>query len=351
MENLILQYHSENKNKRRWKNHLKNILEKDTLFLDFKSVKFQFLESPSTYQIIWHVLKKDYTNHICQICGSNLLFNEKFFYPEYCSRSCTAAGSREKFTDEKMLEIVNKRRKTNLRKYGELSASKNSEVKKKRIETNLKKYGKESPMQCKEIQERQFKKMQKTNLRKYGVKSTLSLDSTKEKYISTMNVKYGVDSPWKNKKIKEKMENTTLERYGDKSYAKTSNWMERFRNHEWGNRYYDYTLPSGKIIRIQGYEKYAIDHLLENGYEEKDIKTVSKEKPSFKYNYLDKERIYKPDIYLKSENLIIEVKSLFTYDLENLMNLEKEKSCIMQGFKFQFWIFDRKGNLNIISHF
>lgn len=251
-----------------------------------------------------------------------------------------------------MIEIINKRQKTNLEKYGEISAAKNPEVKRKRIETNLKKYGKESAMKCKHVQEKQFEKMKKTNLEKYGVESTLSLDSTKEKYKSTMNIRYGVDSPWKNKNIKEKMENTTLERYGDKSYAKTSNWMERFKNHEWGNRYYDYILPSGKIIRIQGYEKYAIDYLLKNGYEEKDIKTVSKEKPSFRYDYLNKERIYKPDIYLEPDNLIIEVKSLFTYNLENLMNLEKEKSCVIQGFQFQFWIFDRKGNLEVvISHF
>jgi hypothetical protein len=351
MENLILQYYSSNKNKKKWKNNLKDILENDPLFLDYKSIKFRFLKSPSTYQVIWHVLEKDCKTHYCLECGIELLFNNKFFYPDYCSRSCTATGSRKKYSDEKMIEIINKRQKTNLEKYGEINAAKNPEVKRKRIETNLKRYGKENPMECSNVQEKQFEKMKKTNLEKYGVESTLSLDSTRKKYRSTMNIRYGVDSPWKNKDIKEKMENTTLEKYGDKSYAKTSNWMERFKNHEWGNRYYDYFLPSGKKIRIQGYEKYAIDYLLKNGYKEEDIKTGSKEKPFFKYNYLDKERIYKPDIYLEPDNLIIEVKSLFTYNLETSMNLEKEKSCVNNGFKFQFWIFDRKGNLEIISHF
>jgi hypothetical protein len=127
--------------------------------------------------------------------------------------------------------------------------------------------------------------------------------------------------------------------------------MERFKKHEWGNRYYNYCFPSGKTIKIQGYEKYAIDYLLKIGYSEDDIKTESKEKPHFRYNYLDKERVYKPDIYLEKDNLIIEVKSLFTYNLENQMNLEKEKTCLNSGFEFQFWIFDRKGNLEIISNF
>lgn len=351
MENFILEYYSENKSKKRWKNSLKSILEKDSDFLQFKATKFHFLESPSTYQVIWHVLEGDYHKHFCFECGVDLTFNDKFFYHEYCSRSCTAIGARKKRSDEKMKEIIEKTRKTNLERYGEISAAKNPDVKKKRIETSLKKYGKESPMQCKEIQSKQFEKMKETNLKRYGVASTLSLDSVREKFKSTMMDRYGVDSPWKNKEIMEKMKNTTREKYGNEIYARTSDWMKKFRNHEWGNRYYDYILPSGRIVRIQGYEKYAIDYLLKKGYGEESIKIESKEKPLFDYVYQNKNKIYKPDIYLEPDNLIIEIKSKFTYDLENLMNLEKEKACIREGFKFEFWIIDRKGNLEIISHF
>lgn len=94
--------------------------------------------------------------------------------------------------------------------------------------------------------------------------------------------------------------------------------------------YKDYKLQSGKTIRIQGYEHIALDELV-NNYKEDDILTSRKDMPKIIYKLqhklentiVFKEHKYYPDIYIKSENKIIEVKSLFTYKIDLIKNLNK----------------------------
>lgn len=59
----------------------------------------------------------------------------------------------------------------------------------------------------------------------------------------------------------------------------------------------------------------------------------------------EKDRIYLPDIYIKPENRIIEVKSEYTYNLELEKNLLKKEACIKSNLSFEFWIIDSKGKL------
>lgn len=54
-----------------------------------------------------------------------------------------------------------------------------------------------------------------------------------------------------------------------------------------------------------------------------------------------------PDIFLPVHNLIIEVKSTFTYQKELLTNLKKKEAAIAHGFLYQFWVYDGKGQLVI----
>jgi len=42
------------------------------------------------------------------------------------------------------------------------------------------------------------------------------------------------------------------------------------------------------------------------------------------------------------------VKSNWTYDLEKEKNLAKQKGCLEQGFKFEFWKYDNKKNKEIL---
>jgi hypothetical protein len=110
-----------------------------------------------------------------------------------------------------------------------------------------------------------------------------------------------------------------------------------------------YVFPSGRIEKIQGYEGFAINDLLISGYKEEDIVISNSDIEEYtgKIWYNDsenKKRKYYPDIYIISENKIIEVKSYYTYDSAFSINMRKKNSCLALGLNFEFWIYDEKGN-------
>jgi hypothetical protein len=101
-------------------------------------------------------------------------------------------------------------------------------------------------------------------------------------------------------------------------------------------KYKDYIMPSGKTVKVQGYESRALDILLRK-YTESDV-LVSFEIPSVSYEFNGNLHTYRPDIYIISENKIIEVKSKYTYELHKELNIAKKRGCIAQGFNFEFMI-------------
>lgn len=59
------------------------------------------------------------------------------------------------------------------------------------------------------------------------------------------------------------------------------------------------------------------------------------------YEHDGKIKRYYPDIYIISENKIIEVKSKYTYLKDLEINNLKMKACIDRGFSFEFMIIER----------
>jgi len=51
-----------------------------------------------------------------------------------------------------------------------------------------------------------------------------------------------------------------------------------------------------------------------------------------------KKHRYYPDFYIPSKNLIVEVKSKFTYEGNIQTNLLKMKACLDSGFDYRFMI-------------
>lgn len=344
VEGLIMDYYSKKGDERMWKKNLSALLNNmPDEYEKFKNDKFPFLINPSDYQIMWHVINGDYEHKKCRNCGGFTRFNRQFFYHDTCSRKCSAIISGHK-DPEARKKITEKSKKTCLMRYGVDSPSKLDEFKDKVKKTNIEKYGKDSPMKNTEIQKKQFKKMQETNIKRYGVKSTLSDERTKEKIRNTLLNKYGVDHQWKSELIRKKSGDTMESRYGARIYSKTRDWMNRFMLHEWGNRYYEYKMPSGEAIKIQGYENFALDALLKE-YDESEIEV--KKKPRIFYEYEGKRRTYRCDIMIPGESRIIEVKSKFTYELQINKNIEKAKACLSAGYSFEFWIINRKGDILI----
>jgi hypothetical protein len=87
-------------------------------------------------------------------------------------------------------------------------------------------------------------------------------------------------------------------------------------------RWKDYFTPSGELRRIQGYEGKALDILLKL-YPESDVKTSIVDMPKITYEYKKVTSRYYPDIYIPSENKVIEVKSTYTYQKELSRNIMK----------------------------
>ena len=90
-----------------------------------------------------------------------------------------------------------------------------------------------------------------------------------------------------------------------------------------------YTLPSGKIIYVQGYEDNFLDYVLSNNIlqeEDFDFQNI----PRFKY--ADTKHYY-PDFYIVKYNIIVEIKSAYT-----LQQSDKRKFASIDIKKYKFII-------------
>lgn len=143
----------------------------------------------------------------------------------------------------------------------------------------------------------------------------------------------------------EKTKSTMLEKYGVENAQHHPDLFEKGKSSAYNSK--EYTFPSGKKVKIQGYEHFALDELLET-YTEDDIKVGSldrkkKELPTIDYTFENKSKKYYPDIYIKSINKLVEVKSDFTYNSKKNQNIAKKQACLDQKYNYEFYIYDRNG--------
>ena len=129
----------------------------------------------------------------------------------------------------------------------------------------------------------------------------------------------------------EKNKMTNLEKYGEVSYTKTDEYLEKTKKTKLKNHY-------------QG--TYELD-FLENYYHKIGIDRGK----SIKYDFNGKEHVYFPDFYISELNLLVEIKSRKWYDEHLEKNKVKEKSCIDQGYNFLFVIDKDYSSLDEIIKF
>lgn len=139
------------------------------------------------------------------------------------------------------------------------------------------------------------------------------------------------------------MKKSMLEKYGVEHNMRIPEVHQKAM--ESMRRYYDYILPSGKIIKLQGYEKFAMNILLTK-FDENDILTDMHDISNITGQIIyDEGNRYYPDIYIKSINKIFEVKSPYTYKMHENKNIAKMQICLEMGMDFEFMIFNGKGAL------
>jgi hypothetical protein len=114
------------------------------------------------------------------------------------------------------------------------------------------------------------------------------------------------------------------------------------------HQYKNYIMPDKTIRRIQGYEHFALDELVKI-YPENDIITDRRMIPNISYNNNNKiSKIYYPDIYIPRKNLIIEVKSIFTFNINIVCNMLKSLAVRKLKYNYEYWIYKRDGTKIIV---
>lgn len=177
----------------------------------------------------------------------------------------------------------------------------------------------------------------KTCMEKYGVKNTAMLEDVKEKIQKTYEKKFG-DHPKRLKEVQEKWKQTCLEKYGGHPNQNRDVQIKAEKN---CYKFKEFTFPSGKKVKYQGYEDLAIEELLKK-YSENDICIGRGEVPIIKYESYNKTRVYFPDIFLKTSNTIIEVKSEWTLTLKTARLTDKAIAVKALGYNFEVWVYSSK---------
>lgn len=155
-----------------------------------------------------------------------------------------------------------------------------------------------------------------------------------ERKKQTSRKNYGTDFPCQSRKYQEQMVERYLVAYGVEHPMQYREIFERVLAVTHKKK--DYKLPSGKIIKLMGYEPMVVDWLIDNGIHEEQLQFLKI--PSFRYEWNDKIKSYFPDIYVANMNLIIEVKSIWTYMVDYKKNVLKKLAVIEADYNFAFVI-------------
>lgn len=213
------------------------------------------------------------------------------------------------------LDKGNKARKTILERYGVSNISQLEEIKNKKKETTLKNYGVEHNSQSEVIKN---KKIQ-TCINNLGVEHPQQSQKVRSKTKENFLINYGVEYPLQSEEIMEK------------AFTKSYN-IKTFK------------LKSGKEIKCQGYEPFALNEI-SNYTNENDVITGAKNVPKiWYYDASNKKHKHYVDIYIPSKNKCIEVKSTWTIKQTNGNIFLKQNAAKELGYEYEIWVYDKKGN-------
>lgn len=202
---------------------------------------------------------------------------------------------------------------------------------------------------------------QKHTASKYGVGNLFQSEEIKRKMRNTWEKKYGVDNPNKSESVRRKSKETLFNRYGNENYnnpEKTKKTMMKNHGVEYPaqsptilekqqeNSFLvkRYKTPTDKWVNCQGYEPLALDELY-SSYVEDDIILDKSLVPEIWYDLNGKTHRYFPDIYVKSLNKIIEVKSEYTLNSKLEETMKKHETSKELGFFHEIWVYNTKKKL------
>ena len=373
---------SNNKKRFCWKEYWDD--EIDQIFNEFK-------QSYRTDKEAWFCLLNNIEPYHCEVCGNLAKFTgtKKTKYPgynttcEHCSPN-KANNKLEKFhdsiknrTSEERHEITQKRKKTNLEKYGDENYNLFGSQSFK--DNLIKKYGYEYNTQIPEVKE----KIKKTNLERYGVKCNLMLNASErsqrvwnENYdkiidkIKCTNIKnLGVEFAGQSKDVinkiinKKKINVTDIEnkynciqqkklfkKYGQgwKSLhlEKIIFGGRKFISNEYIQLIHQYSNENHKINSISNKEKELLKYI-ESIYDDKIIENNTNIIANNNHRY------YELDIYLPKLHIAFEFNGIYWHSIkykDKYYHQRKTLLCYAQNIQLiHIWENDWDNNNELIK--
>ena len=236
---------------------------------------------------------------------------------------------------------TNSKRFINIENYGAFCQScQDIHEKQKSIETNMKIRGVPHSSNDALV----ISKIKSTNMKNWGTEKPQQLEEIKKTTRDTCQRNLGVNAPMQSKVVQETARLNNQKKYNENHPMHVAEIAEKASRRAYKS--YDYKFPSGRIVRIQGTEKYTLNQLLSIGTHEDDIITSRKDVPKIKwYDENGIEHCYYPDAYVKSQNLLIESKSTWTAEKNRDKMFLKQNAAKKAGYRCEIWIYDGKGNL------
>jgi hypothetical protein len=261
----------------------------------------------------------------CSYCG-NIIYTKfkslKDGYnsvKKYCSKKCICNSE----------EVRKKREKTNFEKYGHINNMWGYGI---REQTKLKwieKFDCDNPMKNEEIKH----KMYNSNIEKIGVKMPAQNAECRKKAQNTCMERYGVDNAFK----KDTAKKTCMKKFG---FENPMQHPDIYNKANFYKRKIGF-FPSGNEYIFQGYENIAIEELLYNGILETQIIIGDAKKiPIIQYFNEQKQKMsnYFPDIFIPHQNLLIEVKSEYTFKKEYGITIAKHLASNRTHLSHEIWV-------------
>jgi len=269
-------------------------------------LEYTFFLQEDTKNIIrlWHFLNR--VDHIprCDVCDKEKSFSKRgtrdtHGYNKFCNLSCRSTFNNNKRTSDQLEDIR--------------------------------------------------QKISHTSLQKFGKAHFFQAEIVREKITNTFQAKYGVSNPSQIEDVKKKKEVSCISRLG---FANPSQSPDVQAKKTKSSKKKIFTSSAGKKYELEGYEPHAIERLLKLGIDDDDIltgKQIIERIGSVAFLCGEKKHFYHPDIFIISQQKIVEVKSEYWYHRQLDLNKMKRDAILNLGLKFEFWVYDTFLKLRILN--
>lgn len=235
-----------------------------------------------------------------------------------------------------IMKLIHKNEEYNTNISVAQKKSKGTKQNKEKVSKQMAKMWQNEKFRLKTINaQKESMKLEETIQKMSDAQKKIWADDTYRQKMSDIRVEM-----WKDIDYRDKIDSANFLKFGKKSIAQTDNFFDNNKSF----KKKEYIMPSGKSVNIQGYEDKALDVLLKEHKEENLIigaKNIREKIGEIYYEDKGIQHRYFPDIYIISENKIVEVKSTWTYAKYKNINILKKNACLSRSINFEFIIFER----------